>query len=245
MEFLNKLFHKGEGFRPGCRKGPANEGRLLFDFYSAPVATADSDAGATEYTERTIIESEGELYLNSYSGDDRKLYVATPELLADLLKVVHDKWIRKWNERADSSETGALRVIKFADDEGKMIRVSSDNMPSDGDEVFNRVNRIFHEYLAMNPVMIPVAKKGESGFSLLFKGQESLFSGAQETYEAGSEVELIYDLIATDCSYHFFVDGAPFAPEWDRERCGYVIRFVMPPHDTEVYVETENMMCRK
>ena len=61
-------------------------------------------------------------------------------------------------------------------------------------------------------------------------------------YPAGKEVTLCFDLIATDTDYRFYMNEEPFSPEYD-EKKGFVFKFVMPDHDVEMTVVSENSMA--
>lgn len=74
-----------------------------------------------------------------------------------------------------------------------------------------------------------------------YHGQIKLFDGAKENYEEGTDVEISYRLIATDTDYTFYVDGQKVNAEWN-DKNGYIIRFVMPAHDIEVYCAAKNSM---
>ena len=75
-----------------------------------------------------------------------------------------------------------------------------------------------------------------------YRGQMSLFEGAKESYMEGTEVEISYGLIATDTRYIFYVDGQQACVEWNDKK-GYIIRFIMPAHDIEVYCVEKNTMA--
>ena len=75
-----------------------------------------------------------------------------------------------------------------------------------------------------------------------YHGQMNLFDGAKEDYAEGTEVEIAYSLIATDTNYAFYVDGQKASAEWNEKR-GYIIRFIMPAHDIEVYCVEKNTMA--
>lgn len=81
----------------------------------------------------------------------------------------------------------------------------------------------------------------EGEYGVDYHGQKPLFGGARDSYPAGTEVRLVYDLIATDTDYEFYVDGAEGKVSWD-ERKGYIITFTMPEHDVEVYCKSHNSM---
>lgn len=85
---------------------------------------------------------------------------------------------------------------------------------------------------------------GSNTHNVDYHGQKDLFKGAKDSYAVGSKVQLLYDLIATDTDYYFHVDGAEYSCSYDNKKCGYVIKFVMPDHDIEVYCNSENTMRR-
>lgn len=74
-----------------------------------------------------------------------------------------------------------------------------------------------------------------------YRGQMNRFDGAKENYVEGTEVEILYSLIATDTDYTFYVDGQEVSVEWNDKK-GYIIRFTMPNHDIEVYCNEKNSM---
>lgn len=78
-------------------------------------------------------------------------------------------------------------------------------------------------------------------YNVDYRGQKNSFRGAMDSYKEGTQVELVYDLIATDTDYSFYVDGKAVNPAWEKE--AYVIRFTMPDHDIEVYCEKHNSMA--
>lgn len=81
---------------------------------------------------------------------------------------------------------------------------------------------------------------GGKKYKVDYQGQKQFFSGAKDSYPAGAKVKLVFDLIATDTDYTFYVDGKPFNADWKNE--GYVLEFEMPDHDIEVYYDSVNSM---
>ena len=75
-----------------------------------------------------------------------------------------------------------------------------------------------------------------------YHGQMDFFRDAKESYKAGTTVRLICDTIATDTDYSFHVVGAEYTVNWSASNSSYVIKFKMPKHDVEVYMETSNSM---
>ena len=85
---------------------------------------------------------------------------------------------------------------------------------------------------------------GMKNYKVDYHGQMNLFDGAKENYTEGTEVEISYGLIATDTNYTFYVDGQKVNAEWNAKR-GYIIRFIMPAHDIEVYCTEKNIMANQ
>ena len=80
-------------------------------------------------------------------------------------------------------------------------------------------------------------------YNVDYHGQKSLFKGAKASYRAGQEVRITYDSIATDTDYNFYVVGVDgYDMTWADSGHGYVITFIMPDHDIEVYCEHHNSM---
>lgn len=77
-------------------------------------------------------------------------------------------------------------------------------------------------------------------YKVNYHGQEQWFRGAKCSFAAGTQVTLVYFMIATDTDYSFYVDGKPAKTEWKNN--AYVILFTMPDHDIEVYCEERNSM---
>jgi len=72
-------------------------------------------------------------------------------------------------------------------------------------------------------------------------GSKLRYAGAEDSYHVRQQVELYYPLIATDTDYAFYLDGEPLDFDYDDEK-GYIIRFVMPPHDVVLECVTKNSM---
>lgn len=141
------------------RKGDENpqntEGHMLFDFYTATVATGD---GESPYHEITVNEVDGAVYVNVYTGDrnlgttdSHKAYIGIPQLYSDLCDVVREYEMTDWNDNSGISETGGLRVVKFLNPEEKLTRVSNENMPQNGNEAFSKISNILNGYFETNP----------------------------------------------------------------------------------------------
>ncbi|MBR0374154.1 MAG: hypothetical protein IJH91_06480 [Mogibacterium sp.] len=74
-----------------------------------------------------------------------------------------------------------------------------------------------------------------------YSGDKGGFSNAEDEYAAGTQVELYYDMIATDTDYTFFIDGEYAKMDYSEDK-GYIMRFTMPEHDVVIHVESRNSM---
>ena len=86
--------------------------------------------------------------------------------------------------------------------------------------------------------MIGCAKK----YQVDYDGEKELWSGAKDSYRAGSTVTIYYTLIISDADLTFRIDGEKVSALW-KEGKGYRLRFVMPEHDVKITTEVvESMM---
>ena len=72
-------------------------------------------------------------------------------------------------------------------------------------------------------------------------GAKDCYSNAKDSYRAGTEVKLYFELVATDTDYSFFLDGEPVPFTYD-EKKGFVIRFTMPAHNVTLECNSFNSM---
>ncbi len=73
-----------------------------------------------------------------------------------------------------------------------------------------------------------------------YSGDKEWYEGAKDSYPAGAEVTLYFDMIATDTNYTFLLDDEPI--QVDHENGKFVIRFIMPEHDVTLSCRTRNTM---
>ena len=79
-------------------------------------------------------------------------------------------------------------------------------------------------------------------FKLDLEGRDSSFQDVKASgYEPGEEVRIVFNVIATDTDYSFFVDDKPAQVDY-RDTEGYIITFTMPQHDVRVSVKSVNSM---
>lgn len=78
-------------------------------------------------------------------------------------------------------------------------------------------------------------------YTVDYSGSKFLFRNARDSYAAGEEVVVYFDLIATDTDYAFSLDGEYLPVTYD-DSYGFKICFVMPAHDVTLSVESRNTM---
>lgn len=82
---------------------------------------------------------------------------------------------------------------------------------------------------------------GAPKYRVDYDGCKGFYTNAKDSYRAGKEVELVFDLIATDTDYCFYLDGEPVDWTYDPDR-GFVITFIMPEHDVKLTFTMVNSM---
>ena len=78
-------------------------------------------------------------------------------------------------------------------------------------------------------------------YKVFYEGSFDWYQNAKEEYAAGEQVELYYNIIATDTDYSFTLDGGPLNYTYDEEK-GFIIRFTMPEHDVTLTRIAKNSM---
>ena len=117
-----------------------DEDNWIFDYYEGVVATVGGDG----YDEYVLYTWEGDsLLLARYSKWEQTgniEYVSVCEVpmsvYYDALKLAHEYGLKDWKDGV--SITGGRYVVKYAED-GKVVKVSSDDMPENGFEAFDSI----------------------------------------------------------------------------------------------------------
>ena len=79
-------------------------------------------------------------------------------------------------------------------------------------------------------------------YRVIYDGNtKSQYKNAKDEYAAGEQVELYYDLIATDTDYSFTLNDAPVNYQYDEDK-GFIIRFTMPENDVTLKCISKNSM---
>lgn len=82
---------------------------------------------------------------------------------------------------------------------------------------------------------------GGEKYGVDYCGSKDMYRNARDSYRAGAEVTLYYEMIATDTDYFFYLDDERIRVEYD-EKKGFVVRFTMPEHDVKLEVITVESM---
>lgn len=83
---------------------------------------------------------------------------------------------------------------------------------------------------------------GQRSYKVDYCGAKDFYSNAKNTYKVGEEVELIFELVATDTDYTFYLDGKSENLDVHGTGNGFLIRFTMPDHDVKLSYSEKNSM---
>lgn len=72
-------------------------------------------------------------------------------------------------------------------------------------------------------------------------GTKDLYQNAKDYYKAGKKVRLYFPYIATDTDYSFYLDNEPIRYTYDNKK-GFIIEFIMPPHNVKLNCNNHNSM---
>ncbi|MBQ9387434.1 MAG: hypothetical protein IJU01_02100 [Lachnospiraceae bacterium] len=82
---------------------------------------------------------------------------------------------------------------------------------------------------------------GKPKYNVDYNGKKALYLNAEDSYEEGEQVNIVYKFIATDTDYTFTLDGEKLNVLYD-DNGGFVISFVMPGHDVKLDCTQKNSM---
>lgn len=82
---------------------------------------------------------------------------------------------------------------------------------------------------------------GKKKYKVDYSGDREFYHGAKDSYAAGEQVTLYYDLIATDTDYTFYLDGEYLNVGYENDK-GFIISFTMPEHDVTLSLTQRNSM---
>lgn len=128
---------------------PVEKEVVLIDYYRATVATVGGDG----YKESVLYDRGGDsLLLRCYSksfGSDETVveYLVPRDALEECQKIIKKNKLNEWKDRDDLvAITGARVAVRFINDDGSRIRVSSEAMPENGKELMYEVGAALGRY---------------------------------------------------------------------------------------------------
>ena len=124
---------------------------MLIDFCKKTVGTSGGDG----YSETVLYQNEDgscEVHFYSrYEGDveeTHSVYTVDKAVIDDAYEIIDRNNIASWNEtRYGPGMDGAVYVLKFRNEDGVYVRVSSENMPEDGLDIMCSVNNCLNRYV--------------------------------------------------------------------------------------------------
>ncbi|MBR6801244.1 MAG: hypothetical protein IKM61_05805 [Eubacteriaceae bacterium] len=129
-----------------------NEGLLLVNYYTRTISADDNYS-----TYEIVLKEENNEYLiDEYSYDPENpiaVYSASNEVYERCMDVFDEYEMNKWQKREDlTSLEGKYIVVKIYD--GKQhLRFTTDEIPSDGEEVFEKIRSILSEYMTKDNLL--------------------------------------------------------------------------------------------
>ena len=132
---------------------PETEGKMLIDYYTAVVGT---NGGDRHYELVLSTYRDGLEKLEVFEGDDFEggkpetctTYIVPSEASSRCYRIIEDSRMRVWNNKyGDSALCGGVTAVKFLDDDGTYIRVSTDKMPDDGESKMGQIRAVLSGYL--------------------------------------------------------------------------------------------------
>ena len=125
------------------------DSEMLVDYYTAVVGTDGFDS---HYELVLSSAQDGKAKLEVINKEPEKeetrvTYLVPYEAVDRCYEVIDSAKMRKWDKIGkDDPIDGAQTVVKFKDNNGSYIRVSTDKMPENGEQSMNRIKTILAEY---------------------------------------------------------------------------------------------------
>ena len=125
---------------------PIDPGTLLVDYYEETVAT---DGGDDSFEMTLTYYDPVQVKLDVYGDkDEPDSYLVPYEAFDVCLGIMYSEKLASWESMDDTvSLDGARKVMKFRDDYGDYIEVSTDRMPGDGEGAFDRIREALSGYI--------------------------------------------------------------------------------------------------
>ncbi|MBQ6849478.1 MAG: hypothetical protein IJN77_00375 [Oscillospiraceae bacterium] len=126
-------------------------GTMVMDYY----CKATADAGGYSEMVLSTTDDSNTLQLSVYTKTDETAseqcteYFVPYKTALECYTLIESESLKQWSHISDTVSTdGTLIVFKFYDN-GSYIRVSSDNMPENGEIVLNRISNTMMKYITI------------------------------------------------------------------------------------------------
>ena len=125
---------------------PAEPGVLLVDYYREGTVGGDGYYELVLSTTTDPNQYQIDQYRKEEGGEETRVSYLLPfDIQGDYLEIVEEYGMREWeNEETPVTLDGVLIVCKFRDGE-ETIRVSSDQMPENGEEGLQKIRELLEE----------------------------------------------------------------------------------------------------
>ena len=127
-----------------------NEDVMLIDYYTAVVGTPGYD----RYSEKVLYVYSDELAkLTLYSKfadeeEESESYLVPFKAVEECYEIIRQNKLGEWNDRYDGPAlSGGVTAVRFRQDDGSYIRVSTDAMPDDGERIMDSIGGVMNGYL--------------------------------------------------------------------------------------------------
>lgn len=148
---------------------------------------------------------------------------------------------------ASGTDCKATVIVAEYDDDGILTKVTTQTIHLEENEEKNitftggNIHKVFIWDSANGIIQCGFTNKENSAYKIDYCGQETCYTAAKDKYIAGEKVVLYYTLIATDTNYHFYLNNEEINPDYEEGK-GYIISFIMPPHDVKLECKSKNTM---
>ena len=127
----------------------ADEPQMLVDYYTAVVATVGGDHSLERVLYAFSDEQAKLVVYTKADGEEEESesYLVPIEAVRKCYEIIRENELGQWNDRYDGpAMTGAVTVVKFREDDGSYVRVSTDAMPDDGEAIMDSIGSVMAGY---------------------------------------------------------------------------------------------------
>lgn len=123
---------------------------MLVDYYTAVVGTDGYDRSVEKVLyEYSDTQAELTVYANSDGEEEvSESYLVPYEAVDRCYEIIRENKLSEWNDKYDGPALdGGVTAIRFKEDDGGYVRVSTDAMPDDGERIMDSIGGVMNEYI--------------------------------------------------------------------------------------------------